>query len=335
MMRTLPHILTQQRIGAILVCIFLCYTHGVSQNWKRIDSLRYRIAMAKNDSLRIQFLTALATEIYVVHPDSALAINQQAIEIARTSGLRWGMAEASRSWGYILQRAGRLQEAVDHYVQALQIFSALHDTVAMGNTYNGLGMAYFHAGYDSIGIANLHRAIFLSEKKLAQHAPSIYTNVATYYARRNRPDSSVYYGLRSVQSARELGLERALPFSYLALAEGYSLQKKHHEALRFIQQADSINKHLNNALISMRKAQVQSVWHRTHGDFDKAISWAEQYIAIATRVHQVYFVRDAYMIMYATLRSAQQYQRALLYLDTLQILREKIIQKEEASSFCY
>lgn len=316
-------------VSLIIALVWTIPMHA--QNWKRIDSLRYRIDHTGNDSVRITTLGELAIEIYVVHPDSSYQIMSRAIEIASKSKSPWGLAESYRVLGFIHQRSGRLQEALDNYLRAVQYFSEVRDTIALGNTYNGLGMASTHAGYDSVGYQNLLISKWFGAKTNAPYVVSLYNNLSLYHARQGSGDSALYYAQLSVQKAHDLGIDRALPFSILAEAEAYITLRNYTLAMQRIQQAQALNARFNNLLVYMRCAKLSALNYFVQKKYAPAITYSELYIRLAVQAQQMYSIREGYDFMYRLMRQTGNIEQALLYRDTLQSIRDTIAQKESAS----
>ena len=132
----------------ILVC-FCCFgglCHG--QN-KKVDSLLKVLKTAKEDTIRVNTLNALAYEIASNNPDTAVYFANEALALATKLNYKMGIADAHFIIGIGLSYLGKYKEALKNFNDALKLYDELLTSATTayklkilkgkGNAYNIIG----------------------------------------------------------------------------------------------------------------------------------------------------------------------------------------------------
>lgn len=122
-------------------------------------------AQSEEDRKMIQQLIQKAEEVKEVSHDSALQIIQRAELMARNFGFEDEVHEALSIQGFIYQRMGRLDEALDFHLNVLDYNKKSGKESKLIGSYNDVGMLFFDIGNHEKARSYLKKAVELSKKR--------------------------------------------------------------------------------------------------------------------------------------------------------------------------
>ena len=138
----MPSSKTKIRI-ALFICFLLpVYLLGLTQ----ADSLLIKLKLAKHDTLKIEILNQLVWELKEINPVKAVIYGKEAISIAQKLNRSRSVAQSMNNLGTVLYIGGNYPEALQYYLDALEIREQLKDSAAIGKSYNNkyYYMVLFH-----------------------------------------------------------------------------------------------------------------------------------------------------------------------------------------------
>ena len=106
--------------GSILLLLF-SFNCGFAQKQFKIDSLKYALALEKQDTNRVFTLCRLASIYQQVNIDSAFTYSQRAITLAREIDNPKSEAEALDQLAFTFYLAGNPAKATEIYLKCLKI----------------------------------------------------------------------------------------------------------------------------------------------------------------------------------------------------------------------
>ena len=130
---------------------------------KSIDSLKYVISTAKNDTIRINAYIAWDEIIYLTDSDLDLEINQNIIKIceyhltknssvSELNFYRNKYGEACNVLGIIYEERGLYPLALEYHEKSLKIHTKLKNKLGIANSYNNLGILYSDIGDTALAL---------------------------------------------------------------------------------------------------------------------------------------------------------------------------------------
>ncbi len=216
-----------------------------------LDQARSQAEVLGCDGLGAQALTLYArAQLIAEHGDVQRAdqASRLALEkLARTGIAGTRRAAALKSRGFALQRKGALEEAVEHYREALDIWAASDPPAPLDTTDTMLNLAVTkaHLGERDEAIAILREAIAIREAALWPEHPSMYKlHASLSYRLLGRGDlvaSTVALSRALDLATTGLGAEHPrVATLHIAMARVLDYQHEFDEALRHAMQADGI-----------------------------------------------------------------------------------------------
>ncbi len=139
------------------------------------DSLMQLLAVAKRDSTRVNLLNDIAWELKISHPDSAIALLDQSLALARRAGFRKGEAQGYNFKGVIADIQSRYSDARRFFEQALAIRLSLGDTPGVASIYANIGNVLRSEG-DLVGAMQQYREALTLAEALGDSARMARTN---------------------------------------------------------------------------------------------------------------------------------------------------------------
>ncbi|MBI1342042.1 MAG: hypothetical protein GC171_03800 [Terrimonas sp.] len=189
--------------------------YGATGN-RDTEKLKYFKVLGYAQSIQDTFLLSLAymylgkSYTYLNQLDSALFFEHQALELQPHLDffLRTWEGTVLYFLGNIYLKNGNLTLARNAYLESVTSYTAHH---------------------------NLH------------YITNVYDALSKLYERLNKPDSSLFYATKLLETARVLGQPQALATSYRALSDVYSNLNNRDSTLKYLQLYTVLNDSLNNA----------------------------------------------------------------------------------------
>ncbi len=208
-----PHEIRIYNLGLIELSMGLLYHATGNRN---MEKLKYFKVLGYGESIQDTFLLSMAyrylgeSYTYLNQLDSALFFEQQALV------LQPHLDFYNRNWqgsvlyylGNIYLKKGNVTLARDAYLKSVASYKAHH---------------------------NLH------------YLPNTYDALSKLYERLHKPDSSLFYARKLLETARVLRQPQPLATSYRALSDVYSNLKNRDSTLKYLQLYTVLNDSLNNA----------------------------------------------------------------------------------------
>ncbi len=208
-----PHARRLYNLG--LIELHLGQLYGTTGN-RDMEKLKYFKVLGYAESIPDTFLLSLAylnlgySYTYLNQLDSALFFEQQALALQPHLEFFFRTWEGSilYSLGNIYLKKGDLTLARDAYLKSVESYTAHH---------------------------NLH------------YLPNTYDALTKLYERLHKPDSSLFYARKLLETALVLKQPQPLATSYRALSDVYSSRNNRDSTLKYLQLYTVLNDSLNNA----------------------------------------------------------------------------------------
>ena len=99
-----------------------------------------------SDSIKVNALID-SSKLYInTQPDSAIALANQAKELARDINFRKGEALAIKNIGLVYYYQGKFIQTLQYWNQSLQILQAINDDLGQANLQGNIGAVFFAQG---------------------------------------------------------------------------------------------------------------------------------------------------------------------------------------------
>lgn len=129
---------------SLLIFLLLFNQFGFSQSEEtiRIDSLKNLLRSEKQDTSKCMLLVSLCWEYLYSKPDTALALAQQGLELAKRAKFTKGEAFCISDIGFVLCEKGNNAQALQLQLQALKKSETVNSPALSVNIYVGIAHVY-------------------------------------------------------------------------------------------------------------------------------------------------------------------------------------------------
>ena len=228
-------------LGLLLSILQVCVA-PLSAQTEALDSLNRALNLTMDKDERIRNLNLIAYELRQDDTLRAGEMADEALELARRTNNREGIAFALTTKGYLLENSDAFTRALNCYLEALNIYAEaditdniapLHYSIAslyktLGNYQKAIescmaGLKIYEASDDKNGIAQIYRVM------------------GSIYKYNGEFDKSLYYYFNGLTLNEELGNMSGLANSYNNIGVVYILMNEVEKALGYYHKSLAIN----------------------------------------------------------------------------------------------
>jgi two-component system, NtrC family, sensor kinase len=323
----------------ILNILFLvAWSIGFSQTREAIDNLHHQLAIAKNDTSRIQAQILLCLLYRLGNTDSSILYGQQALKSAQQINYPRGEMLALGFMSITMQQMGNLPRALEMAFKALQIAKA-NDLEceaalnAIGETYiilNDYPKALSYLRWQkSVCEANGNvEALAYAEK-----------DIAVVFEETNQLDSALYYEQLAIQDFQKTGREE--PQVYETLGNIKIKSGDHGTALNFYQKGLQIAIRNNERRASAGAYNKIATFYKNINQPDSSIYYASKGFEESQLISQKKTMQEAAALLSELyeqkdtkeslryLKIANTYKDSLFGAGNIQAIQILVAQEEE------
>ena len=179
-----------------LVKIFLLLllnTCVLAQN-QLIDSLKYQLTIARQDTNRVVILTSLCNMYRQVNTDSSKLFGEAAIQLARQINFPTGEVSALQSLSAVLRIQGDIPNSLKYRLEALKVLEEKLPNMDKTNIWVGIGLIYLDINDYAKAKYYFQKTIALGEKNSYGNA---LINIERAYTKNNQLDSAWYFAQKA------------------------------------------------------------------------------------------------------------------------------------------
>ena len=189
--------------------------------------------------------------------EEALALMQECIDYYTKNNMEYRRANTIQAMGAMYGDMQLHELANEHYAQALAIYETLDKNEAI---MNQMGQCYSNSGENFFRLQDLEKALEYSEKAL-----QIFRQIHA-----------------DPETVREL----------VVLSTRYLVLGKNEEALRYLNEADTLLKKTDNDVLRSQVYQTRAIYHAWNDDYKQAFDYAKQALAFtdSTNKRAIYII---------------------------------------------
>ncbi|MBL4716719.1 MAG: tetratricopeptide repeat protein [Bacteroidia bacterium] len=240
-----------------LFFVILLVTKVGFANQSKVDSLWEDYRNAEHDTTKAKILVEITEHLYLQYPDTMISLCQKAIKII-DQGLPYANIEEKHAFlqtkaaafnniGYIYNKRGKIEKALEYYYMSLTIRERNNDELGMANSHNSLGVTYYNAGENKKAIEHFFLSLKICEKfKDNKGKSQSYNNIALIYSHQGEIDSALEFYFLSLRIDEEIEDKEGLAKTYNNIGSIYNNQGIIDKALESYFLSLKILEELNN-----------------------------------------------------------------------------------------
>ena len=171
----------------------------------KIDSLKALLQNEKQDTGRVYLLSQLSYEYENSKPDTALALAQQGLLLARKNHFAAGEIACLNMTGLLFITIGNYPKALEYLLESLKKSEAINEESAIATELGNIGIVYASQGDHRQSIDYNLRALPIDKHLgLKRNIAIVALNLGDSYEKLNMPDSAIYYTMQCYALCMEL-----------------------------------------------------------------------------------------------------------------------------------
>lgn len=186
----------------------------------------------KSDTSRLRAIDDLIWEHYrFTNTDSAYILAQKQYEFAAENNYPRWMARAKNALGTIQYIQGNYQGALNHFSDALEIKSNLHDLMGYGDMLGNIAGVYLALGKYDQSIAHSFKVLTIQEELNGTLGiGTSYNNIGVIYYNQGELDKALEYYKKGLETREQVGDREGIGSSYLNIASVHKDQGRFEQA---------------------------------------------------------------------------------------------------------
>lgn len=183
-------------------------------------------------------------------PDSAIIMLEKAASyLTQTSEIKRHLSILTFH-AHLSQNKGDLSGATKKYLEALKIAKKEQRSESLVSCYIGLSTLFYGQKMYKKAIEYNQKCVGICDELEPQRTPACfaitYSNLSKFYLKQQQVDSSIFYGLKSIEIKEQMNNIQGLSYSYNAVANAYLKKKDTLTALLFFEKALISTKKVND-----------------------------------------------------------------------------------------
>ncbi len=297
-------------LSLILFLALIC-SGGFAQKLNPIDNLRQALAIAKNDSGRIEIIRRLSLYFDGVSQDSSMFYMKKGMDLAKKINFPYGEAIMSEKYGHFYWISGDYPKALSVAFRGLKIAEAIRSPRAILLCTNIIGLVYSDLKDYDVAIDYFQKALKInaSVKNITMEA-NLYGNLLRTYRNANQLDSALVYAKKIENDEKFFKAGSNTLYTYIADIQFYF--KNYTKAFQNIHKSILINKTKNDhRQLSTAYLQIAKFFKKLNQS-DSCIFYAKNALFEAQSVGSMKNVLESSNIL-AELYDSKSLKEALYY----------------------
>src|SRR6478735_7923940 len=277
----------------IFIFIFLAnsWQSGFTQTSEAINSLHHQLAVAKDDTSRINAQIALCLLYRLGNTDSSLIYGEQALQAAQQINYLPGQIEALSFMCIVTEQKGNLPRALELGFRALQLAED-HDLNSLaGPAFDGLAEVYIILKDYSKALSYLRTYVSLVQQGNNEGLAYAYFDIGAAFNGMNQLDSAAFYEQKAIETFQKYNHEE--PLVYQTLGEVAMKSGKPAEALHYFQKSLQIAVKNNEPRASTYAYNKIAAFYKSLHQTDSAIYYATRGLEESRLISQKKTIMEA------------------------------------------
>jgi tetratricopeptide (TPR) repeat protein len=321
----------------LIICIFFITVATVCWGQMDIDSLRFLSANYQTrDTVRVNILTRLGYEYWIVDPSQSEEFGLEALEIASELNYIEGQAFANRVVGVAHWARGNYERALEYLYASLTLYEDLEDAVGQGNALMNIGLVFSDRLDSETSLRYFNQAISLFEEtgKLDRLATT-FTKVGSIYLKEGEFDKAYEYLIKALQIHQQNQFDYGIAETNNRLGKLFYLQDDVDRAKTYLHRAFSQSSAINDREGMTNNLQDLGMLYQQTGNSDSAKFYFSRALDIGMQIGSLKRMRDAYLGLKEVYQVQGEYQKALDYANSYEKLKDSVFNEEMSNRIAH
>jgi len=251
-----------------VLCLFLGQAYAQTEG---VELLRTALSGMPADTAKADVLNKLAFQYLEVSLDSTQIYVDQAETLSQSLGYRRGLARAINIRAYVLDDRGFSDSALKLQQTALDISSSIGDEEGIARGYGSIAGIAYKKGLYHEALRDYSKALEMNRRRNDLKAiTKVYNNMGIINIELGQYDTALEYHFKSLKMSEEAGDEQGIAFAYANIGNIYVEQSKYSEAQENFQKALEISQKIGSKSGVANAFTNIGYVHEQEGRLDKA-----------------------------------------------------------------
>ena len=226
-------ILRYRLVLNVVLVVLLCRTFSAAQ-----DTTESILQTPMSDTLRIEMLNNLSTELFGSDPDKGLEYAINATELARSINdvERYAFALKNVGLGYYYK--ADFVSVLEYWEASLEAFESIDHKQGVANLLSNIGAVYYSSGSNNKALDYYLRALKISDESGDDfRKATVLQNIGAVYETTEEYEESKEYLTQALNMCEELGYSKGIATAALNLGEIYMHDEQYLEASGYFERA--------------------------------------------------------------------------------------------------
>ncbi|MEO7264388.1 MAG: ATP-binding protein [Ferruginibacter sp.] len=305
-----------------LTLLLVAYANAFTQSREEITDLQHRLAIAKDDTSRINAQIGMCYMYRLGNSDSSLLYGQRALKLSEQINYPKGEILALSVMGLTMQQLGNLPKALELAFKALGIAKTYNLEDLTGVALNDIGETYiilkdYPKALHYLHIQKSNSEAYGSEEGLAY---SKY-DLGVVFKEMNQLDSALFYEQQAIGHFKIINREE--PLVYAALGDIEMKSGKNIEALKFYKQSLQSSLTNNERRASASAYNKIAIFFNLVNQRDSAIYYATKGLEESTIISKKKTIQEAAALL-SVLYESTDAKESLRYLKIADTYKDSL-----------
>ncbi len=266
-----------------LLMLFICI-NSLAQD-AETDSLRALLRAGQEDTIKVNTLLALSSNLSWSSPLEAIQLGNDAKSLAEKLNFPRGVAYSLKYIGMGYYNLGRYPETINYWKESLETFESLNDSVGEANMLNNIGAVYNNVGDDARALELYLKSLEISEEiNDSLRLMTAMINIGLIYSKKpSTHDKARQYSLEALELSEKLGNLDAIGTASVNLGELYFEQGDYPMALAFYEHSLEAFEKSKTGNVPYTLSNIGKVYAK-EGNYDEAIKYQQQAFNMAVKL---------------------------------------------------
>lgn len=258
--------------------------------------------------------------------DSAYTFYQKSEKIFSEIKDNIGLASVKNNLARLYHQSGKLDLALDEMLKSVFLFETEKDTANMAESYTNLGDLYLELKQNEKGLYFLNKARLLfklNKNKIGE--AFILTNIGLLKEDKNELDSAMFYYSQSLELLTNANRDKLYADCCVKIARVYLKKNNYNKSKFHYLLAEQKYKHIDYPLGIAKCKYGMGNFYLQKENYSLAIYNYKKSIEISKKLKATSLTKDILFNIYKTYKKKQNVNKALLYFEEYNRLKDTLI----------
>ncbi|MCD4695331.1 MAG: tetratricopeptide repeat protein [Bacteroidales bacterium] len=309
-----------------VVCIFQTKT----------DSLKHKLSVTVNDSVKVHILLQLFWENRRTDFDSAMFYAIQSLELSEKINYKTGIAKSLQNMSLIYKYRGKYDTALQCIKKSKEYYEESGDIMEIAKCLADIGDIYYRNKDYPNALKNLEksRSIYYDNNQ-KKDLSRIYSKLGNICQSQNQSTKALEYYGRSLEINKELNFELGLSVNYNNIGNVYLNLSQNDKAIENFIKSLEIREQLNDKLGIASILNNLGLSYLDKGDYQKAVNTHKKALKLYQEIGDKYGIARIICNLGYDSYIAGKYKDAIRYANEGLALSENLQDIEIEKEACY